>query len=369
MKIGIDGRCLMNGSYSGVSWYAYNLLKQLFEIDNSSDYIIFGNSSHRAQLPNFERANAKNAVFKIPNKFFNLASFLLGKPKIDKMIGGIDVFWAPNLNFINVSANTKLILTVHDLSFLIFPQFFPIKSILWHKMILKTKLIQRADLIIADSNSTKADLVNLLKIEDNKIKVIYPGISSDYRKIESNDEGFIKVRNKYNLPERFILFLGTLEPRKNIESLIEAYKLIDTDVTLVIAGSGGWKNKDVYALAKQDSRIKMIGYVDESEKPYLYNLAQFLVYPSFYEGFGLPLIEAMACGCPVIAGANSSQSEIVENNGLLIDAYNTNDIKIGIEILLADEDLRVGYSKRGLETAKKFSWENSARELSDCFRK
>lgn len=367
MRIAVDGRCLMDRTYSGVSWYAYNMVRALLAIDHENEYVIFGNSSRGAKLPDFQAPNVSYKPFKYPNKLLNSAMALFGRPKLDVMVGGADIFWAPNLNFISLSAKSKLVLTVHDLSFLVFPEFFPARMRLWHQAINVPKLLGRADMIIADSKSTKADLENIFKIGDNKVRTVYPGISPDFKKLESYDGRLAQTKTKYNLPDKFILSLGSLEPRKNLQSLLEAYKGLETDATLVIAGGSGWKNNRIAAVAADDSRVSMIGYVDEADKPALYNLAQCLAYPSHYEGFGLPLAEAMACGCPVISGSNSSQSEVVGTAGILVNPYDVADIREAIRAMLSDSDLRAEFSRRGMMKAQEFSWEKSAQEILEIF--
>jgi glycosyltransferase involved in cell wall biosynthesis len=157
--------------------------------------------------------------------------------------------------------------------------------------------------------------------------------------------------------------VGALEPRKNIEGIIEAFKELKSDYKLVIAGAPGWKNAKIHNLFNADDRVKFIGYVAEEDKPAIYNLASMLAYPSHYEGFGLPLLEAMACGCPVVAGANSSQLEVVGEAGILIDPNNINEIKVAMEALIADNKLRDRYIELGLERVKKFSWIKTAEEV------
>ena len=357
MKIGIDIRCLMNDKYSGVSWYTYNLLQNIFELDHENEYILFYNSSKQVTLPEFAYANVKYCGYRFPNKLFNLVVNFFNWPKIDRLIGGVDIFFVPNLHFIAWSDKCRKIVTVHDLSFLYFPEFFTAKMRLWHKLILKKNILGQADSIIADSFNTKNDLIKLLKVPESKIKIIHLGVDKRYFNTVGA-ELLANTRKKYDLPDKFILALGTIEPRKNLEGVIAAYKLSGTDADLVIAGGQGWKVKSSMA----DACIKFIGYVAEEDKPALYQAAALLVYPSFYEGFGLPLLEAMASGCPVIAGANSSQPEVVGAAGLLVDPNNASEICFAISVLLSDEDFRWEMSRRGREQAAKFSWEATAAE-------
>lgn len=366
MKIGVDARCLMDEQYSGVSWYAFNLLKALFELDRQNGYVLFYNSSKPVKLPDFDRFNVSWRGFRYPNKLFNLSLNFLGRPRLDKLIGGCDIFFSPNLHFASLSAECRHVVAVHDLSFLIYPEFFTFKQRLWHKLILRNKILERAAAVVVDSDNTKKDLVDLAKVTSEKIHVCPLGVSRAYQQIDDVTE-LDKVKQKYGLPDNFILSLGSLEPRKNLISVIKAFVKIDTEVSLVIAGASGWKNNRVKVLAAQDQRIKLIGYIDEADKPALYSLAQSLVYPSFYEGFGLPIVEAMACGTPVIAGANSSQGEVLGDTGLLVDAYDVAEIRRAMELMLNNENLRQEFIRRGLERVKLFDWKDTAQKVLQIF--
>mgnify|MGYP001565565487 CR=1 FL=1 len=366
MKIGIDVRCLMVDNYSGISWYTFNLLNSLFVLDHDNEYILFYNNSQSVNLPRFDYNNVRYAGFRYSNKILNLMFVLFNWPKIDKMIGGVDVFFMPNINFSALSGNCKKVVTVHDLSYLIYPQFSTLKSRFWHKILMAKKIIQQADGVIAVSSSTKNDLIDLLKIEESKIKVIYEGVDHKFQ-IINNQVELDNVSKKYKLPDKFILYLGTLEPRKNIESIIEAYSKLKTDHYLVIGGATGWKTQRIMALVQKNDKIKIIGYVAEEDKRGLYNLADLFVYPSYYEGFGLPPVEAMACGTPVIAGSNSSQVEVIKNGGLLVDPYNINEITKAMEIMLANKELRDEFITAGLKVARDYQWDKTAKETLEIF--
>lgn len=359
MKIGIDIRCLMQKNYSGVSWYTFNLIKTLLEFDSDNSYILFYNNSKPVIIPDLKGRDVTYAKFNYPNKLLNQSFNVLKKPQIDKLMGGVGILFMPNINFAAYSNDCQRVITVHDLSYLRYPQFWTFKSRLWHKILIAKKILQTADVIIAVSNNTKRDLIDLLKIPEEKIRVIYEGVDKRFG-IINNEAELERVRRKYKLPGKFMLYLGTLEPRKNIEGIIRAYNNLNSDHGLIIAGGQGWKMKDIYKMARGNEKIKLIGYVTEKDKRALYNLADVFVYPSYYEGFGLPPIEAMACGTPVIAGANSSQIEVVKNAGLLVDVHNINEIKKAMELLLTDEELRTGLIKRGLEIAKTFDWRDTA---------
>ncbi|PIS05443.1 MAG: hypothetical protein COT81_00910 [Candidatus Buchananbacteria bacterium CG10_big_fil_rev_8_21_14_0_10_42_9] len=370
MNVGIDIRTLLETRYSGISEYTWNVVTNLLEQDNKNQYFLFyNNANNKYQAPKLNYANAQIKSFRYPNKLFNLSLVTLGLPKIDRLIGELDWFWLPSMQFFSISKNTKLLLTVHDVSWLHYPEFFSIKGKLWHKLVNIKQLCQRADKINAVSENTKQDLVNYLDINPEKIFVTHLGLSEMYKPI--TDQNILSaVKSKYNLPDNFILFLGNLEPRKNVEGLIEAFDLASKDLTadthLVIAGKKGWLSKSIYEMAKKShvkDKIKFVGYVDSQDKPALYSLAQVFCYPSFYEGFGLPPLEAMACGTPVIVSNVSSLPEVVGGAGLLVDPYNKKQIADAIIKLYSDSELRDNLSLKSLEEAKNFTWDMTADEL------
>jgi len=372
MRIGVDVRCLMNPAYSGVGIYTLNLLRAVFELDRVNQYVLFYNSSRPVKLPKFDYPNVEYIDYRYPNKLFNLSVNFFNWPKLDDLVGVCDVFLTPNLHFTAYSNRCRKVMVVHDLSFILFPEFFSFKVRLWHKLILSKNYLKQADVIVADSVNTKNNLIDLLKIGSEKIKVIYPGVGNEFKVLDQNDSVLKQVKDKYDLPDKFILYLGSLEPRKNIESIVEAYLGLSCQPewqhALVIGGGTGWKNKTIHRLVKDYSKIKLIGYVAEKDKPALYNLAEMFIYPSYYEGFGLPPLEAMACGTPVIAGANSSLFEAVDMAGLLVDPYNLNDIRLAIEAIANDNDLKYDLTVKGLQQVKKFKWDKTAQELLECFK-
>jgi glycosyltransferase involved in cell wall biosynthesis len=366
MKIGVDIRCLMEEKYSGISEYCYNMIDALTEHDKENQYILFYNKAKGEAPPLPQKANISYKSFNYPNKFFNLSLRFLKWPKVDELIGGIDVFIIPNFLFLNLSKNCKKILIVHDLSFDIFPEFFTFKKRLWHRLIGPRAWCHRADSIIAISENTKQDIVDLYGISSEKISVIYPGISAKYfDQVPANK--LEEVKKKYNLPEKYFLHVGNVEPRKNIESSLKAFDLLeDKEIHFVIAGNLAWKYQKIRDLAEKLSsanRIHFLGYVDADDKASLYVLSQGLIYPSIYEGFGLPPVEAMACGAPVVAGANSSLLESVADAGILVDSYSINDIVKAMNVLLKDEITTKNLKAKGREFSQKFIWKKSVEEI------
>lgn len=382
MIIGIDIRTLMDTRYSGVSEYTLNLVNALLKLDSKNEYRLFYNAAKdiSASLRQFDCPNVKIIKKSIPNKILNYLFFkFFNSPKIDKLLKA-DVFFMPHINFIGLSGKTKSILTIHDLSFLRYPEFFSARKNFWHKMINVKKLVSRFDEIVAVSENTKRDIVDLCGVEPEKIKVIYSGAEDIYRQMMPNDakerQEQFKIKIKYNLPEKFILFLGTVEPRKNIDGLVRAYEILRekngdlAQYKLLIAGGRGWKSKKIYKRrenSKYRDDIKFLGYIEKKDKVYLYNLASLFVYPSFYEGFGFPPLEAMACGTPIITGLSSSLPEIIGNAGLMVDPYNISDLAAAMEKVLIDDDLRNNLIQKGLERVKNFSWEKAAKNYLELF--
>jgi glycosyltransferase involved in cell wall biosynthesis len=377
MKIGVDIRCLTEGRRTGVEEYTLNLLDNLFRIDKKNEYVLFFNSWKDPQA-DFSWMNKYLNVtlkrFSIPNKILNFSFWYFGWPKIDKMIGGADVIFLPNIIFGAVSKRARLVVTMHDLSFERYPETFSWKRRLWHVFINPKKICARADKIIAVSDSTRNDLVDLYKIDPKKIKTIHSGVADKFKVISRNDEKLIAAKDKYKLPYKFILYLGTIEPRKNIEGIIQAYDQLRktaelSDYKLIIAGSAGWLSKKIFsAIGNSEFRgdIKAINFIDDADKPYVYNLASLFIYPSLFEGFGFPVLEAMACGIPVITSNNSSLPEIAGGASILIDPDKPQEIAIAMREILANQELKAKLIEKGLARSKQFNWQKTAKITLDA---
>lgn len=377
MTIGIDLRPVNTGEKSGVEEYTANLLRHLFFLDQKNQYKIFMSSAGKPRL-NLDKLNrfknVKVKYFPYPNKILNFGLVFLKYPKIDKVLNGVDIFFSPNIIFTSLSVSCRQIITFHDLSFHWHPEFFSLKRRIWHHFVSPKIKAQKADGIIAVSCSTRNDLVRLYNLEERKIKVIYSGVLKKFKPRDRENSVVVKVQKKYNLDPPFILYLGTIEPRKNLVGLILAFNKLKQKgyscYKLVIAGKPGWLYQDVYKLAsKCQARRDIIftGFIKDQDKPYLYNLAEVFVYPSFYEGFGFPPLEAMASGVPVVTSNISSLPEVVGEGGLLVDPYNINEVTTALELLLADSSLREYFQKKGLAQARKFNWQKTARQTLNFF--
>jgi glycosyltransferase involved in cell wall biosynthesis len=376
MKIGIDARTLLDKNYSGVSEYSYNLIKNILQIDKKNEYIFYINSFSDLP-PSLKNIIGKHKLIhtRYPNRIFNYGmQKILQKPKIDELLGKVDLFFMPHINFASFSDKTKKIITIHDLSFLRNRKFFSFRKNIWHQNLNVKKLIKQFDHVIAISENTKNDIMELCGVDEKKIKVIYSGILNDFEKINKDNPELIKVQKKYNLNQDFIFYLGTLEPRKNIGGLIKAYeKFLELDeknkkYDLVLAGAWGWKCKEtkkVWENSKYKNKIKFLGYVEAKEKKYLYNLSSLFIYPSFYEGFGFPPLEALFCGTKVITSFSSSMPEISKSLFILVNPYDLNSLAFGIQ-----EGIKsLNISELKIENIKKnLNWEKTALLYLDLFQ-
>jgi glycosyltransferase involved in cell wall biosynthesis len=377
MKIGVDIRVLMDKNYSGISEYTANLLSEILKQDKDNQYKLFYNSSSGRQerLERWNQNNSSVVVTSYPNKLFNyFLQKICSRPKIDEIIGGADIFFAPHFNFLNVNKNTKLIVTVHDLSFLRYPEFFSKRKNIWHKALNVKKLLNRADVIVAVSENTLHDLIELAKIPAEKIKVIYSGNNYDPLTVDSNQVNNLLA--KKGLKSGYILSVGNIEPRKNISGLIKAYEELreknpNINVQLVLAGAKGWKYKKIFSAwvkSKYKDDIKFLGYVDAGEKKCLYSGAALFVYPSFYEGFGFPPLEAMNLCVPVVSSNVSSLPEVLGGAALLVNPFKFEEIAEAMKLILTNDNLRNKLIQAGKEKASAFTWEKTAQEYLKLFK-
>jgi len=377
MIIGIDIRMLARGTRSGVEEYIINLLSNMLKLDDNIQFKLFYNGYKKVNLEYdfLKLPNVELKEFKIPNRLLDFSFQYFGYPKVDKLLGGVDVFFSPHIFSSAVSNSCKIVTTFHDLSFTNHKEFYSSGKNYWHFSMNPKKRARKSDRIIAVSNSTKEDLMKIYKIDDEKIKVVYSGINP-VSNIEPSEASISKIRNKYKLSENYILYLGTIEPRKNIIGIIRAFEElkkhnIEKNYKLVIAGSKGWLCKDVFEVAKNSAVINDIfftGFVDDEDKSILYKLAEIFIYPSFYEGFGFPPLEAMQNGTPTITSNFSSLPEAVGDAAIMVNPYNIDELARAMENLLNDDYLKNNLIQKGFQQTKKFSWQKCAGETLEILK-
>lgn len=380
MKIAIDIRPLLQPLHSGVQEYTLNLLQALFEAGRGHNFVLFSSGrDSRIKSAAFEKAlakfkNVERRHLNVPNRLLNLSFQFLGRPKLDKFLGAPDIFFAPNFGYWALARQTPLVMAVHDLSFLRHPEFFSWRGRLWARLVRPFRLAQSAAHLIAMSEATRADILDFFKVRPEKVSAVYSGILSRFRPLPKSHPRLKIVREKYKLPGRFILSLGTLEPRKNLVGLIRAYELVIRSLPsappLVIAGPAGWLYEEILRAAEHSPAAKKIvftGPIAEADRVFVYNAAQLFVYPSFLEGFGFPPLEAMACGVPVITSHTASLPEAVGLAAITIDPYRLSELALAMQTALTDKALRERLIKAGFAQARRFSWQKTAQETLKVF--
>lgn len=387
MKIAFDCSLVPDES-GGIGQYSRNLARALSRIDKENSYTLYilypvlkritRPSARKVDLPN--EGNFK-VVFKdipVPFQLFRyLQGPILPQSFKDYGLGEIEADVVHSNTFCVPSfrdKKKKLIVTVYDLTVLTHPECHR-KANIRHCLDGIKDAIKYADAIIAISESTRADLVNYLDAPPGLITVTHLAAAGDLRPVE-DPEVLKSARLKYSLPERYVLFVGSNEPRKNIKTLLEAYASlpagIKNEFPLVIAGGKGWLNSDIPGVVKRlgiETSVRFAGYIGKDDMSAVYSGASVFAYPSLYEGFGLPILEAMSCGAPVITSNVSSMPEVAGDAARLVTPTDTEELGEALRALLSDEGLRKNMRQKGRERASKFSWERCARETLALYRK
>lgn len=374
LTIGIDIRSLMEGKHTGVEEYMHELLHRLFQIDQKNEYRLFYNSLKDIPAIEFTYPNVKTVRLRYPNKLLNFTLKYFQFPKIDKVLGGVDLLFVPNFRISPVSLACAKILTVHDLSFELFPSFFSLKRRLWHRFINPKREIGEARTIITVSEHTKQHLEHAYGTVAGKIVVSYPGSNPIFSSLVKQVD-IDRVKQQYKLPEHFFLCLGTLEPRKNIEGVLVAFSNIKDlypDLSLVIAGQTGWLFENIFRLSKKlslEDRVRFIGFIPQEDKPALYKLARTFIYPSFFEGFGFPVLEAILSSKPLITSHTSSLPEVAQSHGLLVNPYDISQLIEAMKIAVQKPERRPMEDSASLEKnlRDQFSWDHAAKNLLTLF--
>src|SRR3989344_918533 len=375
MTISIDIRVLGSKVKSGIEEYTESLLAHLVPLDKKIKFKLFF-SSWRSDLPDYDWMSLPNVEIKkyrFPNKFLFYSSSFLNLPFVDKLIGGVDVFFSPHFFLTSLSPECRRVTTFHDLSFIHYPEFFSWRKRLWHNFEMRPFWQSRfSDKIIAVSESTKNDLISFYGVDPAKIEVIYSGVSLGAGNVDK--EKLRQFRADNGLPERFILFLGKLEPRKNLIGIIRAFNLVKNkkefnDLSLVVVGSEGWLYEDIFAEANQSPYKKNIifrDHITDKDRLLFYNSASVFVYPSFFEGFGFPPLEAITCNVPTIIANTSSLPEIVGRASLMVDPSNLDEIADAMTMAINDSRLRERMISRVLNIQENFSWGKTAEKTLAC---
>ena len=341
------------------------------ELDAENEYILLvagkGQGARGKLPPNFRLRHIP-----LPHRLLTILWHRLRLPlPAEVFSGAVDLFHSPDFVLPSLRSARGLI-TVHDLAFLRVPECADpgLRAYLSQAV---PRSLARADHILADSQNTKRDLIELLDVPAGRISVVPAGVEPRFRPIEDEAERQ-QVRQRYELDKPFILSLGTLEPRKNYARLIEAYARLRRQMPhapdLIIVGGKGWLYEEIFAAARKwgHGGVRFLGFVPDEDLPALYSLAALFVFPSLYEGFGIPPLEAMACGTPVVCSDRPSLPETANDAALMVDAEDVERLAAAMRRVLEDEALRARLVEKGFAQAQRFTWEKAAQRLLTVYQ-
>lgn len=381
MKIILDLNPILNNK-TGVGWYTYNLIKSMsilsiqYGLPIQFNGLAMDIASRR--MKNYDINELKKILpievspfitYGLLERIWNIR--LVNYQTFFKITGDIYHFF----NFtLPPNIKQKKIITIYDMVYYKYPETMK-KSNYYRLRKEISRSIQEADTIITISETIKKEICDIHGVRSDKIKIVYPGIFNDNYNYNYSQDQISYVKKKYTLPDNYILYLGTLEPRKNIVTLIEGFALLkkrgNKQIKLVIAGAKGWNYEIIYSRVNELSLtqdIQFIGYVDEHDKPLLYKLSIGFVFPSIYEGFGMPLLEAMAAGVPVIISKAPALQEVAQEAAIYLENNDSETLSLKIEQIITDNSLRESMIKLGKKRSMQFSWENSAREMLGIYQ-
>lgn len=372
-RIGIEYTSAVHQT-AGIGRYTREMVKALARLNVGTatpEYHLFVADANRASLPPDLDPTFSWHPTRLTGRWLERLWYRLRLPlHIENWTGPLDLFHAPDFVLRPVKPGTRTLLTVHDLSFVREPDsVMPGMSRHLNRWVRHS--VAQVDHVIAVSQTTARDLVELYKTPPEKISVLYHGVTPEFHP-SGDTAALAAIRSKYHLGQQpFILSVGTIQPRKNYQRLIRAFAQARADLLLVIAGSPGWQADEIFNEVRRhrlSDRVRFLGFVPDADLPLLYNAAILFIYPSLYEGFGLPALEAMACGTPVIASNRSSLPEVVGAAGLLVDPFDAEAMTDAMVNLLYDEDLYHNLSQAGVTRAATFSWTKMAGELVTLYQ-
>ncbi len=356
---------------AGLGRYTQELMTALLAIDFENEYVAFYNRPSQAKVdPPLDRI--PHLTTNLPTKPWRFSALLAHFTRIpqDRMFPHVDLFHATD-HLLPRLSGVKSVFTLHDLVFCFYPETHKLLN-RWFLTLMMPRFLQAADAVLAVSEWTKNDAVELYGLDEHKIRVIYEGVNPRFR--PASAESMSALRQKYGIVDKFILSVGTIEPRKNLTSLVEAYhalKNLGTDCRLVIVGKRGWLYEGFFRRLRElglEDEVIFPGFVPDDDLPPLYSAADLFVFPSLYEGFGLPVLEAIACGTPVVTSNASSLPEVAGEAAVLVDPNDVQALIRAMSAVLDNKELHGELRAKGPRQAAKFSWENAARETLAVYR-
>ena len=375
MRVALDGQPLL-APLAGVGHYTAELVHALARVDEGHRYSVLVPRPvrfmlRRAPLAHFPEANVEMVVPGWPTAIRARIARRLGyDAELGRGLASFDVFHATNHIFPYRVRAARSVVTIHDMTLLLFPEWHPAARLAAMVPALEPA-VRRADHVITPSASTRHDVLKLLPVEPERVSVIPEGAAPMFRPQAAADIEAV-LRPLGLRAGEYLLFVGTLEPRKNVERLLRAMELVAPEVgPLVLAGGHGWNNtlvRRVVERLERVGRVRRLGYVPDGQRPTLLAGARAFVYPSLYEGFGLPPLEAMACGTPVLTSGVASLPEVVGDAALFVNPEDVEALAASLARIWHDAALRADLRARGLARARQFTWERTARLTLDVYR-
>jgi glycosyltransferase involved in cell wall biosynthesis len=367
MRIGVDIRSLLSPTGRGVSHYTSALLRHMVRRYPDDEWLLLQTGARRFSLP--EGLDAPQVTLRhvrFPNRLCNLAFFSGVAPGMERLLGGVDVFFAPNFGFVHLRAGTPYVLTVHDLSFRIDPSWYTPRERVWHRMVRPHRLVSRATRVIAVSEQTRREIGELYAPPAERVRVIHPGIEAES---PADRDAVERVSGTYGLPERYFLFLGAPSPRKNVGFMLEAYRRArdaGLEAELVLAG-GGSPAVERYRASHPGLPVREVGYVADADRSAIYGGATALLFVSHHEGFGFPPLEALAAGTPSLVRELPVFDETVGDAALRVDG-DAGELAEQLLRLERDPSLREGLVGGAAAVVGRFDWERAAEETYAVLR-
>lgn len=367
MKIGIDVHAV-GGQLTGNETYISNLVRALERLPGDEEYLLYYRFPEGAALACSPRQQVRPLR---PVSHHPVPRLLVGFARQLER-DGVDLV---HVQYVGpIMAPCPIVVMIHDLAFLHFPEAFRPSQRLWMRLLIPWTA-HRAAHVFTVSEFSRQDLIARYGLIPEKVTVTMNGVAPRFRPV--HDQTLLEsVRKRYRLPETFVLAVGNIQPRKNLKRLIEAWSRArragTIDAGLVIVGRASWRADESLRAAHATrlfDEIRFTGYVPDEDLPLLYNAATLFVYPSLFEGFGLPPLEAMACGTPVIAGANTAMPEVVGDAGFLIDTTDVGVLQAALEQVLSDRACRARLAAAGLVQAREFTWERCAQQTVEVYRR
>ena len=371
MKIAIDAQPLLEQS-AGVTYYSKGLIEAVLKQDKKNYYDLLlwrlfpkKTFSVLGEGRNFSYRYQRFFPYKV---FYKLHKWVIDIP-LELFFGRHDLYFFPNF-VIYPHLKGKSVILIHDLTFERVPQYVARRNVDFLRKFVPSSVAQ-ADHVVVNCEFTKRELIEAYRVPAEKVTVAYPGVDpkSFYPRSAKDKE---EIKRKYGIAKPFLLFLGTLEPRKNVPAILKAYADLSNrrDFNLVLAGKKGWLFEEIFRTVADlglEEDVIFTGYVPEEDRPRLMSAAEVFVFPSFFEGFGMPVVEAQACGTPVVTSNTTSLPEAAGEGAVLVDPKNVSQLTRALEEVLSSESRRKELVKKGLANAHRFDWNDSAQKLIEIF--